>query len=138
MSGFTDEQVDAAVKAWLEKASDYTRLNESIRTALEAAEAAAWKRIEVVPHQNMPVLFYSETREWNDSDGSVAVRSGEPFDANNPDRDERFDLGFFFNGDWHWNETGHLVWEWDYHEGDPSLPTHWRPLPAPPANEVTP
>jgi hypothetical protein len=36
-----DEVVEAAVTAWLEKASDYTRLNESIRAAIAAA-LAAW------------------------------------------------------------------------------------------------
>lgn len=32
-----DEVVEAAVTAWLESASDYTRLNESIRASIAAA-----------------------------------------------------------------------------------------------------
>jgi hypothetical protein len=42
-----DEVMEAAVTAWLEKASDYTRLNESIRAAIAAA-LAAWPGAGIV------------------------------------------------------------------------------------------
>ena len=34
----SDAEIDAAVKAWLESASDYTRLRSSISAALDAAD----------------------------------------------------------------------------------------------------
>jgi len=41
----TDEMVDVACQAWLESASDYTRLHLSIRAALEAVYPLIAKQV---------------------------------------------------------------------------------------------
>jgi hypothetical protein len=53
-----DEVVEAAVTAWLEKASDYTRLNESIRAAIAAA-LNAWPnaRLDYWAHYDGALLL---------------------------------------------------------------------------------
>lgn len=91
-----------------------------------------WQKIEVMPKEPMTVLFYSKNRTWSDAEGTIFGKDGEPFSKFQPYRDERVDLGYWDGKEFCWQGTGHPVWEWDYHDGDPDLPTHWMPLPEPP------
>lgn len=63
MSIITDEMVDKATQAWLEEASDYTRLHQSVRAALavvlpDILEAAAKVAEEELAPMSCTCQFY--------------------------------------------------------------------------------
>lgn len=80
-----------------------------------------WMPIKTAPPRPMMVLFYSIDRTWTDEHGNEIVGL---FEAAQPYRDERYDLGYWDGRDWCWQGTGHAVWEWPSDIGDPELPTH--------------
>lgn len=78
------------------------------------------------------VLFFSATRQWwRDDENGIRVDVPHPCDPEKPYRDERFDLGFWDGETWRWSGTAHEVWQFDYNEGDPNLPTHYVEIEAP-------
>lgn len=87
-----------------------------------------WMPIETKPPHKMPVLYYSTTLRFWDGKGDDNILPQMPEEG----RDEAFELGFFDGDEFHWNGTGHALFEFDYDEGDPQKPTHWMPLPDPP------
>ena len=73
-SSFTDEQIDAAKKAftstpgaWLHESTLPDCFSEAIRAALEAADAAAWRPIETAP--KLDRVFVSG---WQKRSGIIA------------------------------------------------------------------
>jgi hypothetical protein len=104
---------------------------ESARVS-ERPLCAEWRPVSQKPSENMPVLFYSVTRDWHNAD----AQPGAPLCPSQPWRCERTDIGYFEDGEWYWQGTGHAVWEWDYQQDNPNQPTHWMPLPSPPENPI--
>jgi len=98
-----------------------------ISDGIRETPAPAWQPVSSTPNRPMTVIFYSITRSWYGNEG-------EKIAAPWPDyRDEKADIGYWNGTEWRWQGTGHLVWEWPEHEGDPDLPTHWMRL-QPPAS----
>lgn len=86
----------------------------------------AWMPMSETPMKPMAVLYYcsklAESQGWKDGP-SMGV----------PGRDEQFALGHFDGEAFCFQATGHEVFEWPGDETDPDKPTHWQPLPKPPA-----
>lgn len=102
-----ERALEAARQAWLESASDYTRLDDSIRAAITAylasVEADGWLDIASAPKDGTAVLLFAPGHgRWI---GRYKKRSPE----------------WRLVGDPHLNDGG-----------TPVRPTHWHPLPAPP------
>lgn len=84
-----------------------------------------WQMIETAPKDGTAVLVYFSRAEWCDQHGEK-VEMGEIRDYV-----ERTEIGFYQDGTWRESGTGHDMFEsW---RDETQLPTHWMPLPAPPA-----
>ena len=77
-----------------------------------------WQPISITPDAPTAVLLFFGDATWWQMDMD-------------PPRDERFDVGAWDGEYWRENGTGHDLFE-DW-RGPEQLPTHWMPLPAPPA-----
>lgn len=98
--------------------------NRIFALALRGA-AMQWRPIDTPPEKPMPVLFYCAAREF---DGVLPSYRFPSY------RDEKYDIGFWDGESWRWNDTGHLVFEWPENVESDDSPTHYMPLPAPPAS----
>jgi hypothetical protein len=93
--------------------------------ALPQAQADGWQDIASVPTAPVQVeFFYGDGVAWDHAGNEISMVI-EPY------RDERREIGYWDGNDWHHCGTGHRVNEFG---DDPPewIPTHWRPLPAPP------
>ena len=111
-----EKAFEAARAAWLESASDYTRLDDSIKAAILAYESAkpkeGWRDIASAPKDGTAILLYGPGVLNRDGRTSMYARAQH--------------VG------WAHDVDGHLLW----YTRDPRVtcrPTHWRPLPDPPS-----
>jgi len=86
-----------------------------------------WKPIEQKPPHDMPVLFYFGNMVWHKPDGSTAPELPRW-------RQERIEVGFYHDGLWCENGTGHDVFE-DWRRPE-YTPTHWMTLPKEPTDTL--
>ena len=82
-----------------------------------------WQPIETAPKAPMDVLFWSATTEWTDAHGNL---------VDVPNR-ERYETGYWDGHEFFETGTNHAVFEFPGDEENIHKPTHWMPLPAPPA-----
>lgn len=86
-----------------------------------------WAPIETAPKDGTAVLVFFANLERTDAAGNKATMGALR------DWVERIEVAFYVNRRWCESGTGHDMFE---HWRDPSdLPTHWMPLPPPPALE---
>ena len=98
---------------------------ERLLSLARRGAAMQWRPIDTPPEKPMPVLFYCAAREF---DGVLPSYRFPSY------RDEKYDIGFWDGESWRWNDTGHLVFEWPENVESDDSPTHYMPLPAPPAS----
>ena len=67
-----------------------------------------WHSFKDTPSEPTPVLYYLDSL-------NIQLEEG---------RDEKFTLGYWDGNDWHWNNTGHLVFD-DFDTPEEWRPTHW-------------
>ena len=92
--------------------------------AVSALPDAGWRDIESAPKDGTCVLVYFSRLTWRDMQGNPCS-FGEL-----RDHVERFETGWFQDGQWYESGTGHDMFEgWQTEE---QQPTHWMPLPPPP------
>lgn len=95
---------------------------ERLRAEVDALKNP-WRPISEAPDRDMDVQFYCATAVW------FYASTGE--EAEVPGR-ERYDVGYWEDGDWFYAGSNHLVFEFDPPGADPNKPTHWRALPPAP------
>jgi len=133
MTDDTVKKVAEAMNALVTKRGGFVDWEDLARAAI--SEMQGWRPISTKPTVPMTVIFYSKNITWWSTTPENRTAPGEPLDANAPYRDERLSLGFWDGIEFCWQGTGHAVWEWEYDEGNPDLPTHWMPAPLPPEEE---
>lgn len=107
-------QAEAAITAYLSAVSPLS-------------DGDGWQPIETAPSSKIDVLFYRRDAVWHDSrtNAPAVVPDGVRYDFG------YWDEEFFYHG------TNHAVFEFGAKPGDfGDNPTHWRPLPAGPRDEV--
>ncbi len=112
--------------AMLEKQqADLASLRKQLEDARSLPTDDGWEDIATAPRDGTAVLVYFSKLQWHDMEGNT-VSFGEL-----RDHVERFETGWFQDGRWFESGTAHDMFEcWLEPEQEP---THWRPLPAPPA-----
>jgi hypothetical protein len=130
MDFITDEMVEAAVRGWFKKDAtwddrvpegDMAIYKEDMRAALVAAMRAAWRPIESAPKDGTTVFVHvpGESRYPT----AAQFSSREYFE-------EQYGAPEYMDEGWYWA----FGYPSDFHE-DTIEPTHWQPLPPPPAKE---
>jgi hypothetical protein len=112
----SDDVVRVAKEAWLESASDYTRLDVSIRSALEAALAAMWKPISEAPKDGTRILMQGN-RDPIPSQRELYHGLDIPTTV----------TGYWDQVDYAWAVVG-STWTGPFFK-----PSAWQPLPSPPS-----
>jgi hypothetical protein len=121
---FTQKQIEAAAE-FLKQNQHVLSWSELAKATLEAAEAAAWQPIDMLPEEPCQVEYFCRDMTFTTASGDVVSGVIEPW------RDERRELGYWDGRTWRRCGTGHEVFEFEDTPRD-WLPTHWRPLPPAP------
>ena len=133
MTTITDEQVRAAMNAFDNTSEQGKNDRDAFRAALEAAERAAWQKIESAPSGVKLIAQYQN--ELNNSRQVMAVRYEQfqrEHDSDNEDLEGEYCAAkdaFYWPAGWY-----EMIENWDnYTHVAMDAPIKWRPLPAPPA-----
>lgn len=86
-----------------------------------------WNNISQKPDKPLPILLYFGNLVFHDQNDNLTEFP--------PYREERVEVGFWDGDCWCYAGTGHDAFEFHGMAGYPDehFPTHWMPLPTPPA-----
>ena len=88
-----------------------------------------WRPITDLPPRPMAVILFCGHMVWHDAAGNTVRQEDIPPGC----REDRCEIGFWDGEEWLESGTGHSMF---YERMPPeALPTHWLPLPTPPAGE---
>ena len=108
----TDAMVEAAVDAFERCDDGAAHIDDKIRTALEAADAAAWQPIETAPKDRTHILVGT----FPAAPGHVTITTAHWFEP------------LLQRGQWALS----VNYDGEHSDHGVEAPTHWRPLPEPP------
>ena len=117
---------------WCEVKADVERL---VAAALSQPAPVGWQPIETAPKDGSNVLLFCPRGDGNPG-STYRVTEGSWFDDPGGVIEHRDMWGRWIDQDERDGFTGWMTWDGGFSE-DTMMPTHWRPLPEPPALDAS-